>query len=304
MKNKIPFIFLLLISFSVCSCNINSSSQFDSSNNQSDSNSDSVSNNSSSSNSSTSSSNSSSSSSSSSSNSSSSQEGYYEGYYSSISTNLSGGMNGELRLALTSLIKPKSYYTYSGTSQNSLGYLLKETDADPDNPDNMILFYTQESIKKQTAGVWNREHTWPQSCSGGLYGKGGGGADLLHIRPTYTTTNSTRGNLKFGDCTGGKEYTYSGIKYATTKNGYFEPMDSVKGDSARIVLYMWVCYFAERNTPITNVAESIQLMVEWSKLDPPSKQEINRNDFVENSRQQNRNPFVDHPEWVEKIFAS
>ncbi len=290
MKNKVPFIFILLAAFSICSCSTINSNSIDSSSNIS-SNSTSYSE----------SSGSSSSNSSSSSNQSNSQ---YSGYYSSISDSMSGGMNGTLRVALTNLIKPKAYYTYSGSSANGLSTVLQEADADPDNSSNMIFFYTQESVKKQAAGTWNREHTWPQSLSDNLYGKTGGGTDILHIRPTYTTTNSTRGNLKFGDCTGGTEKIYSGIKYATVKSGYFEPMDSVKGDCARIVLYMWVCYFANRNTPITNVAQSVQLMVEWSKLDPPSKQELNRNDFAEQSKQNNRNPFVDHPEWVDKIFAN
>lgn len=281
MKNKVPFIFLLLVAFSICSCNTIKSSSNDSSN-ISDSESSSISDKSS----------------------SSQKESFYDGYYSSISTSMTGGMDGTLRVALTNLIKPKAYYTYGGNGTNCLGSVLMDADEDPNNSNNMIFFYTQESVKKQTSGVWNREHTWPQSLSGGLYGKSGGGADILHIRPTYETTNNARGNHKFGDATGGVEKIYSGIKYATIKGDIFEPIDSVKGDCARIVLYMWVCYFATRNTPITNVAESVQLMVEWSKLDPPSKQELIRNDFAEQSKQKNRNPFVDHPEWVDKIFAN
>ncbi|MDY3778011.1 MAG: endonuclease, partial [Candidatus Onthovivens sp.] len=67
--------------------------------------------------------------------------------------------------------------------------------------------------------------------------------------------------------------------------------------------YMWTVYFAERNTPITNVAESIKTMIEWHKADPVDACEILRNNKVESSVQKNRNPFVDHPEWVDVIFG-
>ena len=228
----------------------------------------------------------------------------YDGnYYSSITDSMTGGLNGTLRKALTSLIKPKAYYIYSGTGSNTLSSVLQEADEDPNNSSNMIYFYTQKSVKKNAASSWNREHTWPQSKSGGLYGKNDAGADILHIRPTFNTTNSTRGNLAFGDTNKSNPKTYDGITYGYVSNGYFEPLDCVKGDCARITLYMWVCYFAERGTPITNNAQSIALMVKWANEDLPSEIEINRNNFAENSKQQNRNPFVDHPEWVNKIFG-
>ena len=218
-------------------------------------------------------------------------------YYKSITDSLTGGMNGTLRTTLTSISKPKASISYSG-----LKTFLPDANEDPKNPNNMIYFYTQKSVKKQSAGEWNREHTWPQSLSGGLYGKTGPGCDALHIMPTYVDTNSKRGSLKFGNCSNGKVQTYQGINYAKTSGGYFEPMDSVKGDAARIVLYMWTTYFAERNHSITNVASSVSLMVEWHKLDPVDDIEMNRNNVVFASKQNNRNPFVDHPEWVDKIF--
>ena len=220
-------------------------------------------------------------------------------YYSSINSTMTGGMNGTLRKALTTLCKPKDEISYT----SGLSSFLQEADEDPNNSSNMIYFYTRESVKKQSSGEWNKEHVWPRSLSGGLYGKSGGGCDALHIRPTYVKTNSTRGNLKFGNCPSGSVETYNGINYAKTTSSYFEPLDSIKGDCARIVFYMWTVYFAERNTPITNVAESIKTMIEWHKADPVDACEILRNNKVESSVQKNRNPFVDHPEWVDTIFG-
>ncbi len=225
-------------------------------------------------------------------------------YYSSITESRTGGSNGTLRVALTNLIKPKAYYTYSGKGTNTLSNILQDADEDPNNKENRIYFYTQKSVKKNPAEGWNREHVWPQSLSGGLYGKTGAGADILHIRPTYDIVNSTRGNRKYADCPNGKSVSYEGVIYGKTASGYFEPIDSVKGDVARICLYRWTCYFASRNTPLTNVTDSVSTLVEWNTLDPVSQQEKHRNEVAASSKQANRNPFVDHPEWVNKIFQS
>ncbi|MDD7375633.1 MAG: endonuclease [Bacilli bacterium] len=229
----------------------------------------------------------------------------YNGYYSKIDNSLTGGMNGTLRTTLTSFIAPKAYFTYSGSGSGQLGKELCSIDEDPSNPDNMILFYTQKSIKKEVSGdgTWNREHVWPQSLSGNLYGKTEGGCDALHIRPTYISTNSARGNLKYKDCPTGEVLKYQGVSYAKKSGNFFEPQDSVKGDCARICLYMWVTYFASRNTPLTNVTDSVETLVRWSNEDLPDAKEKLRNDRVQASKQKNRNPFVDHPEWVNIIFG-
>lgn len=230
-------------------------------------------------------------------------------YYSSITDDMAGGLNGTLRKALTALIKPKAYYNYSGTSAGTLGKELCNIDEDPNNSSNMYLFYINQSIKKVVSDAntgWNREHCWPQANSGGLYGKTGGGADLLHIRPTLTKTNSKRGNYKYGVSTNSTTLTetYLGKSYQYGKCGsYFEPLDAVKGDAARISFYMYVCYFAERGTSFTNNFQSISLAVEWAKNDAPSDIEKSRNEKAYASVQKNRNPFVDHPEWVAKIFG-
>ena len=225
-------------------------------------------------------------------------------YYSSITDDMTGGENGTLRKTLTTLCKPKDSYKYSGTGSNTLSSLLQSTSEDPNNSENMIYFYTQKSVKKNAAQTWNREHTWPQSLSDELYGTDGAGCDALHIMPTYNTTNSIRGNLKYGYCTNGTVRTYEGVDFAKTGGGYFEPMDSVKGDCARIVLYMYTVYFIERGTSINNVCSSLSTMIEWSKLDPVDVTEVNRNNKVAASKQKNRNPYVDHPEWIDKVFGS
>ena len=227
----------------------------------------------------------------------------YKGYYKSITSSMTGGTNGTLRQELTELIDNPKVYKYSGADTNCLGYLLSTTDVDKDG--KMVLFYSQDKITPEKAGSWNREHVWPQSLSGGLYGKEGPGAD---IRPTATNTNSNRGNLKYGNVNHSTATESRNKTYGTNtlsgwyEGGYFEPLDTVKGDAARICLYMYTCYYASGKLKLNNVAKDIKTLVDWSNLDLPSEQEKIRNEKVYNL-QWNRNPYIDHPEWVNKIFG-
>ena len=42
---------------------------------------------------------------------------------------------------------------------------------------------------------------------------------------------------------------------------------------------------------------------QWSPQDPPDAFERRRNEIIYSSYQGNRNPFIDHPEWVASIFG-
>ena len=234
-------------------------------------------------------------------------EHHYVGSYYSFVTSTGEGLNGTLRTCLTDNIRPAAWPTYSGTSSsNDLAHLLQKADEDPTNSSNMIYLYTRDSVKKNLASSWNREHVWPQSLSGNNWGTGKGGSDILHLRPTYNTTNSTRGNDKYGEFTGGKKREYNGIFYGySSGDGYFMPLDSVKGDVARIIMYVWTAYktYYSSMPAITNVFQSYDTLLKWHLEDKPDVMEGNRNDFAEESLQKNRNPFVDHPEYAWQIFG-
>lgn len=224
-----------------------------------------------------------------------------EGYYASIKGDMSGGTNGDLRKALTSLVKPVQTVEYSA----GLKTHLQKADEDPNNSANMIYFYTQDSVKKNAASSWNREHTWPQSESNSCWGKTQAGSDMLHIRPTYNSTNSSRGSLHFGEVSGSYQ-TYNGKPYGKVGT-YFEPIDSVKGDSARIIMYIWVAwqdYYGNKMPGVTDIFQSVDVMLKWHLQDAPSTQEVKRNDYVQTTVQKNRNPFVDHPEYACKIWGN
>lgn len=225
-------------------------------------------------------------------------------YYNSLNFGNSSGMQGTFRSSLSNLIYPDGFYTYGSSGETHLSTQLQYADEDPNNSQNMIYFYTRDSVKKNAASSWNREHVWPQSLSNDNWGTSEAGTDLLHIRPTYNDTNSRRGNLSYGDTNKTSPVYYQSMLYGYA-NGYFEPLDEVKGDAARILMYMWTTYYDHYTNKI-NILSTIQsydVLLRWHTLDKPDALEGNRNDYAETSIQKNRNPFVDHPEYAWKIFG-
>ena len=161
---------------------------------------------------------------------------YSGSYYSdhNIDFTAGDGMNGALRTKLRTELKPKGFVDYS----SGLSTHCQQADEDPSNTNNMILFYTRDSVKKQAAGTWNREHCWPKNKSNGNWGTTQGGTDILHLRPTYVTPNSTRSNHPYGYAHSGSKLTHNGMDYGWLNGDIFEPLDCVKGDAARIIMYI------------------------------------------------------------------
>ncbi|CAL9358682.1 Extracellular ribonuclease [Streptomyces sp. enrichment culture] len=189
---------------------------------------------------------------------------------------------------------------------------LKVTDADPNRPGNVVLIYSgisrSASNNGGNTGQWNREHVWPQSH--GNFGTAAGpGTDLHHLRPEDVQVNSVRGNKDFDN--GGS--AVSGAPGNYTDADSWEPRDAVKGDVARMVFYMAVRYeggdgFADLE--VNNTAGNgsvpylgrLSVLKEWHEQDPPDAEERRRNEVIFEDYQNNRNPFIDHPEWVEAIW--
>ena len=232
---------------------------------------------------------------------------YNGSYYEEIDFTASEGMNGKIREDITNLIIPEDFYSYYSSGNDHLSTQLQYADEDPTNSDNMVYFYTRDSVAKNPATSWNREHVWCQSLSNGNWGTEKGGTDLLHIRPVYESVNSSRGNNVYADLNKSGAKYYEGKLYGYANNDYFEPIDQVKGDVARIIMYMWTAYKDYENYSdlnITDIIESYDTLLRWHTLDKPDALEGHRNDYVESSIQQNRNPFVDRPELAWEIFGN
>lgn len=227
--------------------------------------------------------------------------GYYDG--------TAGLAGGQLEAALHAIISEQTTLSYAQVWE-----ALKVTDEDPANTNNVILLYTGRSQSKTSNGggvdQWNREHVWPQS-HGGFGTVAGPGTDIHHLRPTDVTVNSARGNLDFDN--GGIQSVEAPGNYSDSNS--WEPRDAVKGDVARMIFYMSVRYeggdgFAdlEANDLVGNGSNPsvgrLSVLLAWNAQDPPSAFEQRRNEVIFTSFQGNRNPFIDHPEWAQAIWAA
>ncbi|MET9585269.1 endonuclease [Streptomyces sp. NPDC006539] len=218
-----------------------------------------------------------------------------------------GKTGTQLKSALHSIISVQTKISYS-----QVWDALKNTDQDPANSSNVILLYTGRSEPKSdnggAVGQWNREHVWAKS-HGDFGTSTGPGTDIHHLRPEDVTVNSIRGNKDFDN--GGTAVSGAAGNY--TDSDSFEPRDAVKGDVARMILYMAVRYEGddaladlEPNDRVDNGSAPnigrLSVLKQWSQEDPPDSFEERRNDVIFDRYQHNRNPFIDHPEWVEAIW--
>ncbi|GAB3516550.1 endonuclease [Photobacterium alginatilyticum] len=170
---------------------------------------------------------------------------------------------------------------------------------------------------------YNREHSFPKSWFGGKIEPMN--SDGHHIFATDGYVNAKRSNWPFGEV-GTASYTSSnGSKLGSAASGLgysgtvFEPLDEFKGDFARAYFYMATRYEnavaawegnstssdAVLNGTNTTVFEPwmLNMLKRWHSNDPVSQKEIDRNQAVFDF-QGNRNPFVDHPEFVSAIWGN
>ena len=224
---------------------------------------------------------------------------YYTSSYTfdNLSEQSSSQLLQSLRTLMTSTHRKISSYS------NCKDYANK-TDCE-NNDGRVVLLYTSYSATMSQYNGWNREHVWPQSLGGG--NTSGGGADLHHVRPSDAGVNSSRGNKKYGNSNNGTAKYGSnpavGVLGGTYSSTYFEPLDNVKGDVARICLYVYVRWGSNWGADsITEVFQSVDVLLEWMELDPVDTWEMGRNEVVENI-QGNRNVFIDYPEYAWLLFG-
>lgn len=185
-------------------------------------------------------------------------------------------------------------------------------DCEQNDTTHATTLYTGHSMtSSEWTPTWscNREHVWPKSLGGNT--TSGGGADLHHIRPAEGNVNTIRNNRKYGYVDSGKAVTGTtsgliGGRYDKTEDdvkGYYEPEDNVKGDVARIILYVYVRWGSDWGADsITKVFQSVDVLLEWCEIDPVDTWEMGRNEVIQNI-QGNRNVFIDYPELAWQIFG-
>ena len=203
---------------------------------------------------------------------------------------------------------------------------LSTTDSDLMDDNSMITLYTRDIIDGTwNESLWNREHVWCKNHSNGLYtavqeNNKGAGSDIHHVRPALMTINSTRSNVPYG-IVNKSSATQIGDTGNYFGNNIFEPSDEIKGDIARILMYVYVRYSSSLNSTYDTISDkrgdlritdivttpsgleedAWNLLLSWNDLDPVNYLEMNRNEEGQ-KLQNNRNVFIDHQEFARMCF--
>ena len=206
----------------------------------------------------------------------------------------------------------KGFVSYGGLKE-----VYNRADVDPNNPNNILLCYTNESVPKiedftEKGSNVNREHVWPRSI--GDLKPTDANSDAHMVRPIRYALNTARGNLKFASIDHKSAQDLGKGCYAN--DGSFDMPNFAKGDMSRTLFYMAVAYdFLELDKPSDTTKFNywsasgemghFDHVYKWATdptIDPIDKFEMNRNNIVDSDFQYNRNPFVDHPEFIEMIW--
>lgn len=207
---------------------------------------------------------------------------------------------------------------YDSGQQNTIMDIYSENPSGPD-PYNYIPGTNQCGNYSGEGSCYNREHLIPQSV---FNQNSPMVSDPFHIWPTDGKVNGERGNYPFG-VVGTTSFTSrNGSKRGNNLNsgysaGYsgivFEPLDEFKGDIARAYFYFATRYqengiqnwsYAMFNGTKDKVFTDtfLKILMTWHVNDPVSPREIQINNAIY-IYQNNRNPFIDNPEYAQKIWG-
>lgn len=247
------------------------------------------------------------------------------GYYDAAA-----GLHGyELKTALYNIIHGHSellygdLYSYFVYTDSKPGNVVWDMYSDvPGGSPAYIYYHTpadQCGSYSAEGDCYNREHIVPSSWFNSgipMY------SDLFNLVPVDGFVNNKRGNYPLAQVGIASWTSTNGSRVGNCiTSGYtstvFEPLDDYKGDLARSILYMATCYenvvagWAGNSNAGSVLAGNdssvfhpwyVTLLLSWHDGDPVSSKEIARNDSVY-KYQHNRNPYIDHPEWVNEVWA-
>lgn len=248
------------------------------------------------------------------------------GYY-----NTATGSGAALKTQLYNIIKghdEKSYNylwtSFQETDKKSNGKVWDMYSDDPNGtPPYEFTFITQQCGSYSSENdCYNREHSWPKSWFNEAAPMN---SDMFHLYPTDGYVNNRRDNYPFGEVNSPSWTSLNGSKlgpcsYPGYTGTVFEPIDEYKGDFARTYFYMATRYediisgWHSNNTNAEAVLQPnnfpvfedwfLNMLISWHNADPVSQKEIDRNNVVYTSYQHNRNPYIDHPEYVQQVWGS
>jgi hypothetical protein len=216
--------------------------------------------------------------------------------------------DSELKTALTALVnnhtslgynlaRDKMFMEFDNQKVNGQG--AAENTLECVYTGRLAVGYTSRTVAQGSPYNFNTEHTWPQSNFGEAEPMK---SDLYHLYPTDITANSMRANYPFGKVVSNISWQVGGSKLGNNSSGQivFEPRDVHKGDVSRSMFYFITRYPVNYGGFFTQTQENV--FREWNKLDTVGVVESNRNNAIA-LLQLKRNPFIDHPEFVDRIYS-
>ena len=201
--------------------------------------------------------------------------------------------------------------------------------------------HTQTNWGINREHVWPKAEGFESEAAGGARGDpmhlmaGNGYANNIHSNYFYGYVDTSS---SYTDC--GSKYSYtSGNLLGKSKTvggskNVFEPQDSDKGDIARAIFYMvarynylsgsdsdgidsdnpnlsltqnlsdWSSSSFDSTTTTKGYMGIMTDLLAWHHADPVDSYEIHRNNLLYTNFTNNRNPFIDFPEWVDFIWGT
>lgn len=236
------------------------------------------------------------------------------GYYSTAE----GKTSSTLADALHDIIDDHTIISFDQADE-----AFQTLDRDPFQPGNVVLIYSGVSASSGGfSGQWNREHLWPRSR--GIDDTGPDTSDLFSLRPSIPSINSSRGNLIFDqsdpeDSGYRPPGTFVLAPEVSRDNNSWEPPDRVKGEIARAMFYMAVRYDGSDSSTKDLVLNNdpqfvsgsfipemgiLDTLLAWNREHPVTDAERLRNQLIFNDFQENRNPFIDFPEFADAFYTA
>jgi hypothetical protein len=216
-------------------------------------------------------------------------------YYQGISSS-----NATLVTDLRSLINPHTQLTYFAYKQTMMNeFEIRDT---TNGQSYVTCAYSGERKVFNDPFDWtptgySREHTFSHSWMPSFPADNPEEpeyTDQHHLYPTnLQEANTPRSNLPMDEITGSTVFTYleGSVGYNGTQLVY-EPRASQKGNAARAIMYMALCYNFPLSGDVDADKQNVQTLINWHFEDLPDNYEIARHEYVF-SLQENRNPFID-----------
>lgn len=211
-----------------------------------------------------------------------------------------GLIDEPLKTALKNFCSTNTNNNYT-TSRTAMFSTIDDYDMD----DTIECVYTGRKV--YTVGIpsvnppqsMNTEHTFPQ----GFFNQDEPmRSDIHHLFPSDEVANNRRANYDFGYVVSNITWENGGSKLGLDAGGnlVFESRDAHKGNIARCLFYFLIRY-QNYGSFMDQTQENV--LRQWNLVDTVDAHERTRNNGIY-AFQNNRSPFVDHPEFINRIKST